>query len=318
MAALTAVYTLPALGFVHSSRWLGNKIPATKKIMPIMGLLWLLIAGGATARDYFVEWGQSPAVRDAYQQNLVAILGDRGSGIGDQGVAYSISSVYPNAAHDPSITLVLSPDKAMGLRWMDARRGMIAVDGVQNRVIIPASTPPHWAFEGWLTAVDQRTLRPDDLNPSFTIYDLNIDDFEGDAIANFNDGIALLHAEWLQPATKAGETASLMTIWRVLDPERVGPKSTPLNTTDVVMFTQVFDESGGILGQDDRLDAPSWAWQAGDLIVQIHEIGVGEETAVGEYKTIVGLYDRTNWKQRLPLVNGETFAPVPSLKISPE
>lgn len=323
MAALTAVYTLPALGFVHSSRFVSQKAPIAKKVMPIAALLWLLIAGGATARDYFVTWGQSPAVRDAYQQNLVETMAYlEGAEVGEE-TAVSISSTQPNVAHDPSIALVLSPDKPMGVRWMDARRGLIAVDNVQNRAIIPASTPPHPAFDGWLTGVSTVDLRPDDLNPSFTVYDLNLGEFEGEPIANFNDGIALLQAEWLQPTTKAGETASLLTIWRVLDPARVGPKSTPLNTTDVVMFTQVLDESGNVLGQDDRLDAPSWAWQAGDLIVQIHEIGVGGETAtstqlstgVNEYKAIVGLYDRTSG-ERLPLTDGvSTYAPVNSLRI---
>jgi len=315
MAALTAVYTLPALGFVYSSDWISKWLVATQKFVPIVALLWLLIAGGATARDYFVEWGQSPAVRDAYQQNLVEVMTyvERMEGK----TAVSISSTYPNAAHDPSIALVLSPDKATDLRWMDARRGLIAVEGMENKVIIPASTPPHWAFEGRLTAVEQHPLRTDDLNPSFTVYELDVGEFEGEPIANFNDGIALLQAEWLQSSTIAGETASLMSIWRVLDPEKVGPKSTPLNTTDVVMFTQVLDESGNVLGQDDRLDAPSWAWQAGDLIVQVHEVGIRGETAVNEYKTIVGLYDRSSG-DRLPLINGETFAPVALLKIRSE
>ncbi len=316
MAALTAVYTLPALGFVHSSRWISRKFPTTKKITPIIGLLWLLIAGGINTHDYFVEWGQSPDVRDAYQQNLAGVMGyleDQGLEIRGQNI--SISSTYPNAAHDPSIALLLLPDEADGLRWMDARRALIAVDGAKNRAIIPASTPLHPAFERWLTAVDHQTTHPNDLNPSFTVYEMDLGEFKGQPIANFNDGIALLQAEWLQPAVKAGDTASLMTIWRVLDPERVGAKSTPLNTTDAIIFAQVLTESGGILRQDDRLDAPSWAWQTEDVVVQIHDTVVREETAVGEYQTIVGIYDRTSLERLINKTSttNDTFAIVAPL-----
>ncbi len=323
IAAMTAVYTLPALGFVHSSDWLGKKIPAAKKGIPIAALLWLLLIGGATGRDYFVKWGQSPAVRDAYQQNLAAVMAyldgqeDRmGEG------AISISSIYPHVAHDPSIARLLSPSRAEGMRWMDARRALIVADralivadGAQNQAVIPASTPPHPVFEQWLTAVEHYSLRPDDLNPSFTVYTMAIGNFEEPPIANFNDGVALLHAEWVQPTTSAGGTASLLTVWRVLNPDRIGAASTPLHTTDAVLFTQVLTPQGTVLGQDDRLDAPSWAWQTGDVIVQIHEIQVGEETAVGDYQTIVGLYDRLSQERLNSIESGESFASVAPLKI---
>ena len=316
IAAMTAVYTLPALGFVHSSNWLGKKIPAAKKGIPIAALLWLLLIGGATGRDYFVKWGQSPAVRDAYQQNLAAMmayLDEQENGMGEGTI--SISSIYPNVAHDPSIAQLLSPSQAEGMRWMDARRALIVADGAQNQAVIPASTPPHPIFEQWLTAVEYYSLRPDDLNPSFTVYAMAIGNFEEPPIANFNDGAALLHAEWVQPTTSAGGTASLLTVWRVLNPDRIGAASTPLHTTDAVLFTQVLTPQGAVLGQDDRLDAPSWAWQTGDVIVQIHEIKVGEETAVGDYQTIVGLYDRLSQERLNTIESGERFASVAPLKI---
>ena len=65
------------------------------------------------------------------------------------------------------------------------------------------------------------------------------------------------------------------------------------------MFTQVLQE-GGVLAQKYALDAPSWSWQAGDLILQIHPIPIPAETPPGEYRTIVGVYDRASGA-RLPV-----------------
>ena len=52
-----------------------------------------------------------------------------------------------------------------------------------------------------------------------------------------------------------------------------------------------------------RLDAPSWAWRAGDLIVQVHPVVVPESAARGEYAAAVGIYDRASGA-RLPVVGG--------------
>ena len=81
------------------------------------------------------------------------------------------------------------------------------------------------------------------------------------------------------------------------------------------MFTHVLDGAGGNLTQSDRLDAPSWAWRTGDVIVQIHPVVV-PETAAGEYAAVVGIYDRTS-EARLPVVGGGDTAVVPPLVIVP-
>jgi hypothetical protein len=57
-----------------------------------------------------------------------------------------------------------------------------------------------------------------------------------------------------------------------------------------------------IIGQRDALDAPSWDWQPGDIILQIHPIVIPPETPAGSYTTIVGIYDRASG-DRLPVLN---------------
>lgn len=134
--------------------------------------------------------------------------------------------------------------------------------------------------------------------------------------ANFNGAIELLGARWLQDGVRPGQTAELLTLWRVLDPARAGPVVPPSFTTDAVLFTHVLDGAGGNLTQRDALDAPSWAWQSGDLIAQVHPMTVPAWAAPGQYTTVVGLYDRGSGA-RLPVIGGGDTAAAPPLLISP-
>ncbi len=114
---------------------------------------------------------------------------------------------------------------------------------------------------------------------------------------------------------RPGDTAELLTVWRVLDPARAGPVVPPSFTTDAVMFTHVLDGAGGILAQHDGLDAPSWAWRAGDVVLQVHQVVVPASAAPGDYPAVVGLYDRTS-AARLPTPGGDTAAVLPLRVVS--
>jgi hypothetical protein len=118
----------------------------------------------------------------------------------------------------------------------------------------------------------------------------------------------------LQESVRPGDTAELLTVWLVGDPARAGPVAPPSFTTDAVLFTHVLDGVEGILAQADRLDAPSWAWQTGDLILQVHPLAVPASAAPGEYPAVVGLYDRAS-EARLPVTGGGDTAAVPPLVV---
>jgi hypothetical protein len=117
---------------------------------------------------------------------------------------------------------------------------------------------------------------------------------------NFGDAVVLERAWWWVDPVSPGQTAELVTLWRVTDPARVGPPVPPAFETDVVIFTQVLDPAGTVMAQRDSLEAPAWGWQAGDLILQIHPVFIPPETAAGRYETIVGIYDRLSG-DRLPV-----------------
>ncbi|VAW30589.1 hypothetical protein MNBD_CHLOROFLEXI01-1418, partial [hydrothermal vent metagenome] len=327
LAALAPTFILPAIGFTTAVHWLKNKTSASsapsavkKALPPAIATIWLLFAGWQATTDYFIIWAQSPDVRSAYQRNLVetlAYLADNGSA-----EPTILSTVYPGPAHDPSISLLLSGDEAPK-RWVDVRLAIIAPFGQSSQMIIPASTPPHPLFAQWLQPRQTISLRPNDLDPSFTDYWLDASQLQAwadkTAVANFNNAITLHHVEWLQTNVAPGETAELLLIWRVNNPERVGPIVPPAFTTDVVIFSQLLNEAGTPFAQRDSLEAPSWDWQAGDLIAQIHPIPIPTETAAGSYSAIVGIYDRLSGA-RLPVLATDgvigDFTAVPPLTIN--
>ncbi len=260
-------------------------------------------------------------MRGAYQHTLVEGLAFLEDNAGD--LPLVISSVYPGPAHDPSISLVLSPETGARVRWVDARYGLLFPGGGNGRILIPASTPIHPALAQFVREVTAVTLRPDDLDPQFGLYELSrspLDQWDRIEPVNFDNAVILRAAHWLTPSAQPGAVGEIVTVWEVVDPERVGPAVLPFYTTDVTLFTQVLDDSGQIVAQRDSLEAPSWDWQTGDVIVQIHPLTVPAGTAPGNYRTIVGLYDKLS-DERRPVIGEDgavwaTFAEVPSLQVS--
>jgi hypothetical protein len=329
LAALPAVMLLPAVGFTAVAEKVkinGLKIKDGKRasifnLQLLIMVIWLIFAGGVTVRDYFVRWGESPEVRGAYQHTLVEGLSFLEAEGGDRPLV--ISSVYPGPAHDPSIGLVLSPEVSANARWVDARYGLIFPGGGDCRILIPASTPLHPALAGFVEEVTAVSLRPDDLDLGFTLYELNHDSLTQWAAiepVNFDNAVSLRAAHWLAETAHSGDVVELVTVWEVVDPTRVGPLVLPFYTTDAVIFTQVLDGAGQVMVQQDALDAPSWDWQAGDVVVQVHPLTIPDTAAPSSYRTIVGLYDKLSGERR-PVVAAdgsilETFADVPPLQIT--
>ena len=234
-----------------------------------------------------------------------------------------ISSVYPGAAHNPSIGLVLAGDRPQW-RWVDARGALLFPGGEPALLLAPPATPLHPLFTAWSEPVETVELRPNDLNPSFTVYQVAPPALPAAEPALFGTGepaLALLDAGWRNSSVRPGEVVEMVLVWQVIDPADVGPRQAGIEATDVVFFTHVLAGPEEILAQQDAIDAPSWDWQTGDLVVQIHRVEVPAGSAPGTYETRVGLYDRVSGA-RLPRVGSGEIVPgdaaiVESLEIIP-
>ncbi|RMF27588.1 MAG: hypothetical protein D6759_17405, partial [Chloroflexi bacterium] len=86
----------------------------------------------------------------------------------------------------------------------------------------------------------------------------------------------------LQGEPGAGESLTLLTLWRVdapLPPDRAA-----------VLFAQLLDGQNRVVAQQDRLDAPSWQWQPGDRFLQVHRLTLPADLPPGTYTLIAGVY----------------------------
>ena len=292
IAAMSVTYLLPAVGFLVPFNWVSDRWgrPA-QRVAAGAGILWLLVVALITGRDYFARWADDPDVRAAYQQNLVQSLNYLRETRPDNAVV--VSSVFPGAAHDPSIARVLIPAQTENLRWIDARYALVFPEGDSAQLIVPSSTPLHPSLTRLVRPVETISLRPDDLDASFSVFELQPDlVIEPGRQVNFGDALTLLDAQWLNESVNPGDSAELITFWKVQDPTKVGPRVPPAFETDAVLFTHVLNDMGAILSQRVTLEAPSWNWQSGDIFIQVHPVKIPEETAPGNYETVVGVFDR--------------------------
>ena len=324
LAALPAVYLLPAVGFVFVGQITARRFNLSQRLVLSIGAaVWLLLVAFITARDYFGRWAGAVDVRGAYQHTLVEELGY----LQEQAIEQDpvvISTVYPGPAHDASIALVLAGQEAQNYRWVDARTAMLLPESNEAFAIIPSSTPPHQAFSAYLRPLDTITLQPDDLDPDFSFYALDdAQSLSGDEVqplAEFGSAVQLVDIRWMASEVQPGETAELLTRWQVVDPANIGLSHPPAFQPDTVFFTHLLDEDDQIISQRDALDAPSWSWQAGDTILQIHRLDLPSAIEAGSYYPVVGIYDRqTGERLQMNDASGptaETFFRGPSLEVA--
>lgn len=323
LAALPALYLLTTMGFVALVDWLTARVRWNGRVVAVgLASAWLLFAGFITLRDYFVRWGESPAVRSAYQHTLVEELSFL-EAQGLKGRPVTLSTVYPGPAHDASLALVLAGDASRALNWVDARGALLFPPDRPAYAITTTATPPHVAFDPYLQPLETIQLRPDDLDPAFTLHALDVDAAAAlraqAPLARFGNAVALMEARWLDESAAPGSTAELLTVWHVLDPTGVGPSHSPTNTTDAAIFVHVLDDADQIVAQSDALDAPSWAWEEGDIVLQVHSVTLPPALAAGRYAAMLGIYDRVTGV-RLPVLPpgagaGDTREPLPPLEV---
>lgn len=301
IVALPALYLVAAVGLASIQRRIA---PLSRYAAPSVGVMALGWAGISSGYDYFVVWGNLPEVRAAYQTSIIAAVQVVNERV-PAGQAAVLSSVWPGPAHDPSIGQVVVDERTRPLRWVDGRFGLVFPLGQATTVVTPASAPLHSYFQReWATAAQAIPLRPSDLDPTLTVWHIAPPELDTAAPrANFNDGLELVDAFWLAESTPPSGVAELLTLWRVLDPGRVGSIVTPVFTTEASLFTHILRPDGSILAQADGLDAPSWAWQAGDLIAQVHQIYIPPDTPPATYAVLVGVYTPAT-QERLPLAGG--------------
>jgi hypothetical protein len=335
IAALPILFLFPALAAVAGTRWVRRRWGL--RAAWIVGLALtsiLLVSGISSVADYFVTWGESPHTRAAYQHTLVETaqyLDAR-----QEGGVVGISTAQPSAPHDPYVFDLSLERRDLSPHWFDARRAFVFPSEPNARLIIPASTPPSDVFAGLpgLTLQAKVDMRPDDLDPSFTVYEWSPRvslaalrrETAGNAVSrsleraasgsigtgdvsssdmelpvNFGDALELLGYDLRTPMVAPGGTVELVTLWQVSDPQIFRSADLSSLDTEPVLFTHALDGTGTLIAQEDRLDAPAWDWQKYDVVAQVHRLALPRELSQPLVALEVGMYRRADMS-RLPVL----------------
>lgn len=315
IAALPVTFLFPALAVVAGARWAAARWGSCvgRGIwLAFVGLV--LVTAAISARDYFVTWGQSPDVRAAYQHTLVEIA--RYLDAQSEGGIVAISTIHPQAPHAPYV-FDMSLRRRLSLRWFDARHALVLPPEPAARLIVPsgAALDPYFADLPGLRLRERVVTREDDLDPFFVVYDWE----PPAALATLQErmhgelpdlslpvdfgAVLLVGYDLRTPEVAPGDAVEVVTLWQVVDPEPLRPRNLSDADEDLVLFTHALDGMGTVAGQDDRLDAPAWDWQAGDAVVQIHRFTLRPDLPGGSLALEVGAYRRADLV-RLPVLVG--------------
>ena len=288
IALLPVLYLFPALALAATGRWLGQQWPVMRPMLPLVALL--LFGGVAvdTARAYFVEWGQAPAVREQYEATMMAIMAYLQES-DEAGVATAVSTITPDPVHSPLLAL-LTNAPGQPHHWFDGRGSLLLPATTHSQLILPGYTPLPEPLQPFMeTAVLHHTIpmRPTDLDRPVSIYRIErammltawqqqLTPLTEVALGD----VAYLRGYYLlTPTAPAGGVVQLITWWEVKRP-----------LPQARLFVHVQGEDGAPLAQADRLDVPGAGWQAGDNFLQLHEFIIPADGVAGTYPLAVGLY----------------------------
>jgi hypothetical protein len=309
---------LPALCAVEVGRFVARRFGARWARAFAAGCVaWLAVVAAFTARDYFIRWGQAPETRAAYFHNLVAITDYLNET--DTSGDVALSSPFPDQPLDPFIADMRLRRTDLTLRWFDARRALVFPNTARSLFILPPNTPldPYFVARLDLRLVARVHLRPDDVDPYFDVCEWQpsaaLDRFvpsptltvtaetETLALPVSFGAVELAAYDVPQKRVAPGGLATVVTVWRVLDPQAI---PTPLHAYGraAIIFVHALDAADNVVGQEDRLDAPAWNWRAGDTFVQIHRFPI--DAPAGSYRLEVGIYNRDDMVRLPVLVNG--------------
>ena len=270
----------------------------------------LLFAGTAvmTFRDYFGVWANAPEVRVQYETTMAEAM----RYLNEQDVRdTAVSTITPGPFHTPALAAMILQNDAITPRWFDGRTSLIIPRAEESLLIFPGFAPLHPALRPYLAADtpdEILPLRDTDLDRPLTVYRI-----DGEALAAgwqdqfspaagdvlFDDAAQLLGYALSDTAVSPGDTIRLITWWQLQNP-----------VPGLRLFSHISGADGVPFAQADRLDAPGDAWLTGDWLLQVHEIMIPADTAVGQYPLTIGLYTcldpACEQTQRLPVsVDGQ-------------
>jgi hypothetical protein len=287
IGAQPVLYLFPALALAYGERRAARQWPSVRPLLPLAALLLFGYVTVDSARAYFGQWANAPAVREQYETTMMAVMGYLNEA--DE-METAVSTITPHPVHSPALALLAHNRPDANLHWFDGRGSLLLPPAPHSRLVFPGYAPLPDALTPFLqTATLHHTIpmRPTDLDRPVYIYlaDRSImlagwrEQLTATPGVTWSDVAHLRGYALLTPSVPAGGVVQVITWWQV---ERPLP--------DARLFLHMQGEDGAPLAQADRLDVPGAGWQPGTMFLQLHEFTVPADVPAGEYPLAVGLY----------------------------
>jgi hypothetical protein len=163
--------------------------------------------------------------------------------------------------------------------WFDAGQSLVIPGGDSRWLILGNDSPMDNVLNDLFTSLDLVSETPE-----YRFYRIpsTAESPGSSRTAFYKDAglITLTDSIWRKKSLAAGETLNLQTRWNKQD-----------DPQPIEIFIHLTDMEGNIIAQWDGLGAFWEGWREGDLLVQVHEIPVPQNTSEGSYQLWTGLYD---------------------------
>lgn len=316
IGAIVPAMIIPAVGLSAAARFLSRRWGQWGAWAS--GLLIVLILGQTawlTWQDYFNGWARLEKTATNYNARETALaryLRDEvgpgpavvGARASEAGVPFVVSAVLSQPA---PITRWVVPSQALAFpAEQPAARMVLITDIKPNNYLMR-----NYAFTTSLAADDQPWLQVTQLRPPtedaplpemempqggpwFAPAGAELPDSPGADLTPAHlpvkfqaspqgPGLALVRYGLSAHSLQAGKRLRLVTLWQIVAGGSSG---------SVAMFAHLVNPHGQIAAQQDQFGYPVHSWQAGDLVIQVHDLTPDPSTPPGRYWLQIGFYER--------------------------
>ena len=298
-----------------------SRTPSSRVLSGLFVGLVLIIHTVTSINDYFNRWATNPTVRTEQQAGIAATARYFVQHPAPTPLVFSSGDVVEGKPWSSTVFRMLAPTGYTNARWFDARSSFVFPQGATDLTLINATLDDAPApldnrlIEDLFPVVEPSPLAANVFSATHVVSTLNtrlmtltqasVSWPAGVAATQaatlpiaFGDRINLIGYEYRKTSVAPGKNIRLTTYWRAQN----------LGLEPLAIFVHVLDAQGNIVAQWDGLTIDQHYIQPGDILAQVHSIGLRPDFPEGTYRLQLGLYS-TQTLQRVPIeIGGQPVA----------
>ena len=298
---IPGIFGLAALGIEATSEALRSRLPASRRWLPTVALIGLLIfEGWSTAQTYFTVWVRQRDTYYIFNADYVALAREARQEL-DAGHTVVIQSL-----HYKHPTVIFIEPSTLQAVWAVGGKTLVVpaetsgevtylwpvVDNPVDELIAPlleqvAEPAGQFLDPRGETMVSRYRLRPA----------VQVNAATAQPMASFGNEVEVL-AAWCPASIRRDEPLRVLVHWRVASP--------PSDARTLVLH--LVDENGVLWSQGGEMGYLQEQWHAGDTVYQVFEVALPPGIPAGRYQARLILFREGG--APIPVIRQETLVGV--------